>query len=204
MVVNGFEDFTQMHLSFLQEIGNMGAGNAATAVSEMIAAPTNISVPLVRVLTDKEATTIVDMLSSRTAAYLITLLGDLKGSLLFLIPFDFVERLARSYFPDVSVKSRDQMDEMSASVVQEMVNIVAATYANNFALISGLTVDISTPASVLRPSGQILAVNKPGTMKVCFINTAIEISDSKKSFNVLFFPEADTMKNFMRKVGIDC
>lgn len=202
MAINSFADFTEMHTSFLQEIGNMGAGNAATSLSDMISAATDISVPSVKILPCREAANLADMLSARTAAYLITLCGDLKGSILFVIPFEFAERLAGTYFPGISIKSRDQMDEMAVSVVKEMVNIVAAAYANNFAIMSGMTVDISVPESVTAPSAEILAQNAPGTVNACFINTAIEICDCKKSFNVLFFPELDTIKDFMGRIGI--
>ncbi len=203
MAVNSFADFTEMHTSFLQEIANMGAGNAATSISDMISSATDISVPTVKILPCNEAGGLADMLSSRTAAYLINLCGDLNGSVLFIIPYEFAERLVSTYFPGVSIKGSADMDEMAVSVVKEMVNISAAAYANNFAIISGMTVDISVPESVTAPSAKILAVNAPGTVNVCFINTSIEICDCKKSFNVLFFPEIETIKNFMGRLGIE-
>lgn len=204
MSVNSFADFTEMHTSFLQEIGNMGAGNAATALSDMITAPTDISVPTVKIISAAEAAKLTDMLSGRTAAYLITLCGDLKGSLLFVIPFAFVERLVHTYFPDASVKGKADMDEMATSMVREMVNIVAASYANNFAMISGFMVDISVPEATTAPSAGIIAQQLPGTQTLCFINNTLEIVDCKKNFNVLFFPELSTIKKFMGKIGIEC
>lgn len=204
MSINSFADFTEMHTSFLQEIGNMGAGNAATALSDMVTAPTDISVPTVKIVSSAEGCKLVDMLSGRTAAYLITLCGDLKGSLLFVIPFAFVERLVQTYFPGISIKSKADMDEMATSVVREMVNIVAASYANNFAMISGFMVDISVPEATTAPSMGIMAQQMIGTQSLCFINNTLEIVDCKKNFNVLFFPELETIKKFMGKIGIAC
>lgn len=204
MSINSFADFTEMHTSFLQEIGNMGAGNAATALSDMVTAPTDISVPTVKIVSSAEGCKLVDMLSGRTAAYLVTLCGDLKGSLLFVIPFAFVERLVQTYFPGISIKSKADMDEMATSVVREMVNIVAASYANNFAMISGFMVDISVPEATTAPSMGIMAQQMIGTQSLCFINNTLEIVDCKKNFNVLFFPELETIKKFMGKIGIAC
>lgn len=204
MSINSFAEFTEMHTSFLQEIGNMGAGNAATALSDMVTAPTDISVPTVKIVSSAEGCKLVDMLSGRTAAYLVTLCGDLKGSLLFVIPFAFVERLVQTYFPGISIKSKADMDEMATSVVREMVNIVAASYANNFAMISGFMVDISVPEATTAPSMGIMAQQLIGTQALCFINNALEIVDCKKNFNVLFFPELETIKKFMGKIGIAC
>lgn len=202
--INSFAEFTEMHTSFLQEIANMGAGNAATSLSDMIGAPTDISVPSVKILSAVEAGGLADILSARTVSYLITLSGDLKGSMLFIIPFEFIERLVGTYFPGVSVKSREDMDEMASSMVQEMVNLVSASYANNFAVISNMMVDISVPDPESKPSAKILAQNAAGTVNVCFINMSIEICDCKKNFNVLFFPELETIKDFMGRIGIEC
>ena len=202
MSINSFADFTEMHTSFLQEIGNMGAGNAATALSDMVTAPTDISVPTVKIVSSAEGCKLVNMLGA--AAYLITLCGDLKGSLLFVIPFAFVERLVQTYFPGISIKSKADMDEMATSVVREMVNIVAASYANNFAMISGFMVDISVPEATTAPSMGIMAQQLIGTQALCFINNTLEIVDCKKNFNVLFFPELETIKKFMGKIGIAC
>lgn len=204
MSLNSFSEMNELQMSFLSEVSSIGAGNAATAVSEIISSSTDVLVPSLKVLSAAEAGAIADKLSAGTAAYLIKLREDLKGSMLFLIPFAFAERLAGTYFPGVKIRSKDDIDEMAASVLREVVNIVSANFANNFAIMSGMTVDISVPVSSSAPSADILAENAPGTVNVCFINNAIEICDCKKMFNVLFFPELESIKGFMRKMNVDC
>lgn len=203
MALNSFADFGEMHRSVLQEICNMGAGNAATALSEMISSATDISTPQVKVLPTAEAGKIADLLSKGTEAFLIKLSCDMQGAVLFIFPYAFIERLAETFFPGVSVKSKGDIDEMVASVVRETVNICAASYANNFSMMSGMTVDISTPESVTAPSGEITAVNL-GAVNTCFVNNSITINDSGKSFNVLFFPELKTVQDFMGRIGVEC
>ena len=200
MAIGSFADFSEMHTSFLQEIANMGAGNAATSLSNMISEATDISVPTVRIISSGEACQLADMLCSRTEAYLITLSGDLKGNILFIIPYQFVSQLVGTFFPGTTVNGKEDMNDMAVSVVQEMVNIAAAAYANNFAIMSGMTVDISIPESVCTPSAKL----DISDASACFINTSIEICSSKQSFNVLFFPEIDTIKDFMGRIGIPC
>lgn len=204
MPINSFKEFSEMHLSVLQEIGNMGSGNAATSLSNMISSATDISVPQIKILAAAQAAAVTDMLSSRTAAYLITISGDIKGSMLLVMPFEFIERLVGTYFPGVSVTGKESMDEMVLSVVQETVNIIAASYANNLAELSGMMVDISVPESVTSPSAKILAVNTADPSTVCFISNTIEISDVKKNFNLLFFPELESIQAFMGKLGVEC
>lgn len=204
MALNSFDEFSDMHKSVLQELSNMGAGNAATALAQMISSPTDISTPQVKINPAGLAGRVADMLSKNAETYLISLLGDVKGSVIFVFSYPFIERLAESFFPGVSIKSADDVDEMSSSVIRETVNISAAAYANSFALMSGLTVDITVPENVKVPSESILAANSAASGGVCFVNNSIEITDCHKAFNVLFYPELESIKGFMSKIGVEC
>ena len=92
MALNSFADFGEMQRSVLQEICNMGAGNAATALSEMISSATDISTPQVKVLPTAEAGKIADLLSRGTEAFLIKLSCDMQGAVLFIFPGGVGER----------------------------------------------------------------------------------------------------------------
>ncbi len=67
-----------------------------------------------------------------------------------------------------------------------------------------MTVDISVPKNVTSPSAEILSISGVNATSMCFVNNSIEITDCHKSFNVLFFPELNTIKDFMRKIGVEC
>ncbi len=204
VALNSFNDFSDMHKSVLQEICNMGAGNAATAVSQMISSPTDISTPQVKINPAALAGKVADMLSANAEVYFIKLCGDMLGAVMFVFPYAFVERLASTFFPGISIKSKEDIDEMSGSAVRELVNIVAASYANSLALMSGITVDISVPEYVESPSKEIQAFNSEGLSSLCFVNNSIEILDCHKAFNAFFYPELKTIQDFMRKLGVEC
>lgn len=201
MAVNNFNDLNDMHRSFLQEIGNMGAANAATEISKMFSAPTDISTPQVRINPAVIAGKVADMLCAKAEAFRITLCGDMKGSLLFVFPYPSIERLASAFFPDVSIKSKDDINEMTVSVVRETVNIAAASYANCMALMSGFTVDISVPDAVGTPSNEL---GELFSGIVCSVKNTMEFPDSHRSFDVIFYPEITTMASFMGKMGLEC
>ncbi len=201
MAVNNFNDLNDMHRSFLQEIGNMGAANAATEISKMFSAPTDISTPQVRINPAVIAGKVADMLCAKAEAFRITLCGDMKGSLLFVFPYPSIERLASAFFPDVSIKSKDDINEMTVSVVRETVNIAAASYANCMALMSGFTVDISVPDAVGTPSNEL---GELFNGIVCSVKNTMEFPDSHRSFDVIFYPEITTMASFMGKMGLEC
>ncbi|MGN0665558.1 MAG: chemotaxis protein CheC [Huintestinicola sp.] len=204
MSITAFSQFTELHVSFMQEIGNMGTGNAATALADMIGTATDISVPLVRQIKLSEAAAIADRLSSATVSRLIKIGGDMGGCLLIIMPFEYVESLAGSFFPGTSVKSKGDMNEMVTSVVNETVNIVSASYVNTFAEMTGLFFDISVPFDLPAPSAEIIAAHPAGTDTVYFVNTSIVISSAGKQCNLMYFPTLDSMVKFMGTIGIEC
>lgn len=198
-MISAFGEFDEIHKSFLQEIGNMGAGNAATQVSGMFSSPTDISTPQVRITPEGVAGKIADMLSAKAETYKITLCGDMKGAILFIFPYTTIERIAGYFFPGVSVKSKDDMDEMTVSAVREIVNISAASYANTISQMSGVLIDISIPEAVPLPSKEIVG-DRNG--EVCFVKNSIEFLDTHSAFDVVFYPELDAVVNFMGMIGL--
>lgn len=198
-MISAFNEFDEIHKSFLQEIGNMGAGNAATEVAGMYSSPTDISTPQVRINPASVAGKVADMLSARAEAFKITLCGDMKGTLMFIFPYPSIERLAGNFFPEISVKSKDDMDEMTISAVRETVNIAAASYANSISQMSGSPVDISIPESVPQPSKEIRGDKNS---EVCFVKNSIEFLDTHNAFDVVFYPELGAITDFMGKIGL--
>ncbi|MCM1328727.1 MAG: chemotaxis protein CheC [Ruminococcus sp.] len=202
MALNNFNELNDMHKSFLQEIGNMGAANAATEVSNMFSSPTDISTPQVRVNPAMIAGRAADMLCAGAETLSITLSGDVKGSLLFVFPYNSIERLAAPFFPGTEIKSKDDINEMVTSVMRETVNIAAASYANSMALMSGFMVDISVPNSMAAPSKELAELS--GGNAVCYVKITMEFKDHPRLFDVIFYPELGTLTNFMQKMGLEC
>ncbi|MCM1168107.1 MAG: chemotaxis protein CheC [Lachnospiraceae bacterium] len=200
-MISAFSEFEEIHKSFLQEIGNMGAGNAATEVAGMFSSPTDISTPQVRINPASVAGKVADMLSAKAETFKITLCGDMKGTLMFVFPYSSIERLAGNFFPEVSVKSKDDMDEMTVSAVRETVNIAAASYANSISQMTGKLVDISIPEAVPQPSKEI---GSDANSEVCFVKNSIEFLDTHNSFDVVFYPELGAITDFMGKIGLVC
>ena len=189
MSIGSFTQFTELHLSVLQEIGNMGAGGAATALADLLNTATDISVPLVKIVGTAEARTLVTTLSGATFTLLITLSGDLKGHILNVIPFKYAERIVSTYFPDVKINNFNDMNEMATSVINEMVNITSGSYANAMSQLTGMFVDISTPQCFPNNADQIISSFHSRENAMCFVNNTMIINDCGQKGNMIFFPE---------------
>ncbi|MBQ8568474.1 MAG: chemotaxis protein CheC [Oscillospiraceae bacterium] len=204
MAVENFSQFNEMHISVLQELGNMGSGGAATALATMLGSATDISVPVVRAVSLTEARNLINTLSGVTVALLITLKGDFKGYVLHLIPYKFAERVIETYFPGTVINSAADIDEMALSVVKEMVNITTGAYVNGISQLSGIFIDISTPEKYADMASEIFKNYSAGENSLYFVNNTIVIKDKDQKSNMLYFPELESAKKLMTGLGIEC
>ena len=79
---------SNMQYDVLREIGNIGAGNATTALSQMINAKISMEVPNVELLEFKELSEIVGGAERIVIGILFTLGGDIDGMMMFMVDQD--------------------------------------------------------------------------------------------------------------------
>jgi len=83
-----FEDINRMYFDVLKEIGNIGAGNATTAISDMLGLRLNMEVPQVKLLSFQELGSAVSAEEDTIAGIYLELHNDLEGSMMFLLKMD--------------------------------------------------------------------------------------------------------------------
>ena len=204
MAFVSFAQFTELHLSVLQELGNMGSGGAATALATMLNTPTDISCPAVRNLKRQDAEKLITTLCKAAHPLLIDLSGDFAGHILHLLPYSYVNRIVGNFFPGVNIKGESDIDEMANSVINESVNITSAAYANSLAQLSGMFVDISTPSFDGKSLSKIFSGYSPQETASLFVNNTMIIKDVNQTANMVFFPEIKSVCKMIEKMGIPC
>src|SRR3979409_1238536 len=88
-----------IQLDALREVANIGAGHAATALSQMINSPIMISVPTINVWGREEVPPQISAPEEPVAAVLMHMLGDLTGRTLLVFPKPTAVRLAALILP---------------------------------------------------------------------------------------------------------
>ena len=141
MALEKYEDLNDMQLDALREIGNIGSGNAATALADMLGKTVDIGVPRIQIL---DYADVVDSLGGPEqllVGILLSLTGTVKGMMMFLLQKDFVQMLVRNLLGE-EVDAGEGLDEMSLSAIQEVGNIMAASYVNAIASLTQLDINI--------------------------------------------------------------
>ena len=144
----------ELQLDALREVANIGAGHAATALSQMTNHRIMIAVPEVNVRRLEEVTDLVGRADEVVAAVLMHMMGDLTGRTLLVFPRRTAMRLAglllRRSLPT------DDFSEMQQSAIKEAGNILSSAYMNALSDFMGMMLVPSVPSLVVDLSAAVL------------------------------------------------
>ncbi|HEU4682538.1 MAG TPA: chemotaxis protein CheC [Gemmatimonadales bacterium] len=148
-------DLKESQLDAIREVANIGAGHAATALSQMTNRTIMITVPRVNVRPLEEACDIVGSPHDVVAAVLMHMMGDLTGRTLLLFP----ERAARTLCDSLlrrELGTTTTFGTMEQSALKEAGNILGSAYLNALSDFMGMMLVPSIPSLVIDLSGAIL------------------------------------------------
>ena len=130
----------EMEFDILTEIGNIGAGNATTALAKLINGRVDMYVPKVELLAFKDLAEILGGAEELVAGILLSL--------------DLVHRLMGSDGSDVT----DEFTEMELSALLEIGNIIAGAYLTAISQLTNLSIIPTVPSLAVDMAGAILSV----------------------------------------------
>ena len=153
-----YGEFNEIQIDVLKEIGNIGAGNAATALATMMALPIDMTVPKVNMLPAIQVKNWSQIPGGYWDSHCMDFYGgDLEGIIMFLLEKEFTHTVINNLLGS-AVEDFSQLSEMDLSVIQEIGNILSASYINSIASLTGLNINISVPAIAVDMAGAILSV----------------------------------------------
>lgn len=155
--MNKVEALSEEQLDFLGEMMNIAAGNAVTALTQMIQSQVDLTIPKVHVLPAQEAPSILDDPSLPVLCVRMGMVGDVIGDLFFIVPDEQKENLTNLVERGMLWDSRGrnenphpalsipQSNDMDLSVLMEVGNIIAGVYLTAIHDFCGLNIYHSVP-----------------------------------------------------------
>lgn len=132
---------SDMQLDALKEIGNIGAGNAATVLSQMVNKKIDMTVPQVSVLPFEKMIEKIGSEEETVKAILLKVFGDAPGDILYVM-----KTSSASSTVDILLKDfKDVSEEVYNSAYQEIGNILGNSYINAITKVTGLNMMTSVP-----------------------------------------------------------
>jgi len=206
MSFKSFDDINEMHIDVLKEIANIGSGNAASSLSRMLDHPVNVSIPYIGIKGFNDAYAALGGADAIMVGTLLFLSVDLQGMMMFLLPVEVACDLVNMLmFTDI--KCHEEIDEMGFSVINEISNIMSASFVGALAEMSELTIDISPPEATLDMLGSIMSVPSIYFAKMSdtllLIQNEMEIAGKKAHASVLLLPDMPSLEKLMESLGIE-
>mgnify|MGYP000985132838 FL=1 len=151
------DNMDNMDFDVLREIGNIGAGNATTALSQLINTKIEMNVPKVEMLEFKEISEILGGAEKLVVGILITLQGQAEGMMMFMLDQDSAHHLVNILLGK-SIDNFNDFTDMELSALNEIGNIISGAYLSSLSTLTNLTITSSIPYMAIDMAGAILSV----------------------------------------------
>ncbi len=204
-MIKGYEDLNALCIDTLREIGSIGTGNAATALSQILGREVRIALPEVRIMGYNEAIEWIGGPEEVTAGVLVKMGGHMNGILLSVQKLEFVNLVLESMLGQ-RIGDYAALDELSRSALIEVGNIMISTFINALSGLSDMSVDLTVPAFAVDMQGAILAVPMAeyGGMSdyLMTIGGDFIVDNRQVPCHLLLSPDIRSLNFLLRKLGV--
>ena len=204
--INNLNDLNPVHMDVLREIGNIGSGSAATALSSLLGTSVDISVPNVKCLNFAETINFMGGAEELVIGLMLSFTGEISGLIMYILQKEFAQKVIGAFY-EKQLDSLMDMDDMDRSAICEIGNIMAGSYVNAISALSGLEIDISVPSICIDMAGAILSVPaiEYATLgdKVLFIDDNFKVTSGDIKSNMILIPEMNSLACLFGKLGIE-
>ncbi|TYP59905.1 chemotaxis protein CheC [Thermosediminibacter litoriperuensis] len=197
--------FSTFELDALKEIGNIGAGNAATALSVMLSQKVQMKIPEVKVLPFDEVSKSVGGPENPVTGIFLRVEGDLGFNILFIIQAGDTLNLLKIILRES--KEVLELTAMEESALKELGNIIASAFIAALSDFTKLALRISVPSLAIDMAGAILSF--PLSLYGCMGDTAFlmetEFEEGLDGVKVHFYLIPDDDKSFstlLKTIGV--
>lgn len=200
-----YEELDGLELDTIREIGSIGTGNAATALSSMLESEVRISVPEVQIMGYNEAIDWIGGPEVITAGVLVQLSGEINGIMLSVQQMDFVN-LVLERMAGRRVAGYEELTELDRSALAEVGNIMISTFINALSGLADITTRLTVPAFAVDMQGAILTVPMAefgGQSDYIMTIGADFLCDGQKvPCRLLLSPDIRSLNFLLKKLGV--
>ena len=205
MAENTLDNLNDLQFDVLKEIGNIGAGNATTALAKMMNMKIDMNVPRVDLVPFTNLPDIFGSPEEVLAGILVQLDGDIKGMMMFLVKEKSVHNLVNSLMGGMIQSSGDGFSDMELSALGEIGNIIIGAYLSAMSNLTSLKISSSVPYISIDMAGALLSVpaiefGKLGD-KVLLIETQFGELDFVNGY-FLMVPELESYDAILSSLGM--
>lgn len=198
--------YTDLEIDALKEIGNIGAGNAATALSTLLSKKIIIKVPQIKIIPFDEVSKSVGGPEKLVVGIFMRITGDIDGNILIIIP----ERDAYNLTETLLSKQKDRnvdFSDMEKSALLELGNIVGSSYVVALSDLTKLSLKVSVPSLAFDMAGAIISfpLSLYGYMGDTAFLIDTEFTEGLDGTKLHYFliPDDESLKLLLKAIGVN-
>jgi len=188
--------FNEMELDALKELGNIGAGHAATSLSQLLNRTIEISVPRVNVVEIPNVLKALNRKPDEIITSVVTKLNEIDkvvGFLFFIFPNNVDKKIAEIMMVE---------EEMRDSALTEIGNILASSFCNALAEFLNIVL-MPTPPNlvkdyILSVLDELLAQIATKSNYLIIFETQLKDENNTVTLDIILVP-SETLMNYIRK-----
>ncbi|MBP2240151.1 chemotaxis protein CheC [Cytobacillus eiseniae] len=205
------DKISSLHLDILKEIGNIGAGNAATALSQVLNKKIDMKVPDVRVVSFDEMMDMAGGAENVVAGVFLRIEGEAPGNMFFVLPLEQATSFIQVMIGDESFSfETTPYNEIGLSALQELGNILSGSYLSALSDFTNLSLYPSVPALSIDMFGAIISYGLIELSHVSdyaiVINTSLNEEEEKYKEYVeghfFLLPDPDSFQTIFKSLGV--
>ena len=198
-----FERVTTEYYDVLKELGNIGAGNATTALAQMLQTKVDMKVPQVRLLDFKDVGEVMGGEEQIVVGIYLAVEGDFTGSIMFILEQNAGKTLVSKLMG--TPPSDGEFNEIEISAMKEIGNIITGAYLNSLAQMTNLKMLPSVPDLSIDMLNAILSVPaiEFGIMgdQILLIQTVFTDDVDLNGYFILM-PDLESYSKMLRALGL--
>ena len=157
MNLRKYEEMNSQQIDALREVGSIGTGSAATALSALLGCEVRIPLPEVQVLEFNDAVEKLGGFETVSAGIISSLSGEINGLMLALVQLDAINLILK-HIMGKQITGYDELTELEDSAVIEVGNILISSFVNALSELSGVKIVPSVPQLTIDMQGAIITV----------------------------------------------
>ena len=190
---------SETQLDALRELANIASGTAATALSQMLGREVEISVPRALALPPADALDECGDPEAFVAGVVVPIQGDIDGMVLLLIPYEQAEILC-------NLLGVEAHTEVGDSALREIGNILATSYLNGLAAMTGLDLEPSPPhlhTDMLAAIVSSLLIGTAGADDLALVlDSELDVCGDPCSISFLLLPTSGQISDLLAPLGL--
>jgi len=203
--LKNYDELSSLEIDTLREIGSIGTGNAATALSQMLQRRVQITLPEVRIMGYNEAIEWIGGPEAITAGVLVKISGQMNGVMLSIQSLEFVNLVLDSML-DEKITDYEELKELERSALIEIGNIMISTFINALSGLADINLELTVPSLTVDMQGAILAVPMAEyggqTDYLMTIGGNFVCEDKEVPCRLLLSPDIRSLNFLLRKLGV--